>query len=952
MQPNEEEASNPSHNSKFQDAADVVKDIASHGVFTNAGNAFDAGVAATKVVGDAVTGVAQNAAGAARPYVVNQYTEAAAKPFVYVTEPVIQQYNNLLSPIVSGEGDGFGAQNTSGKEEVILRIEISASSEVKAMRTCSYIINVFSFLATFALIGMKFEADANAELKESNDYFLSSVIITSVFLAVLLIVAGVFIRRIVNAWRTGLLWSKRRMYIASSVFLVLILQISNLSAMLASAIYALTKTCRWQSLAVYSLGFVQWTLWNGTLLLLIVFAHNASFWRGKTKSSIEEKEEKKRRASNKKTLNNFITDDKGDNGGTASIGIDVPVEAEIQQQPLTALVMDAPVRIHLPKLLLWGALQATLIIMLLKFTVKGYGDSCLGDGPLICGPSTDAAKIGLIVHICIIWAYFLTYCYFAWQTDKDLRSRPYTEMRLARMVFGIQHEQVLPVFFTFTVSTTLFLAIQTQNCWTFVQTWMGVVPLQAMGTAMAGSLCFYFMPKKPGSAEEILQAWLQEFAWSEKQVPEAIRRRNAKLAGSKTLRKKPMFCIETAIKMLYYSKLVYKVSEEELEEVAGGYGGTGNSGVSTLAGGKSINKQLSGVEGETKDGDQKKQPEKMDNVIADLEVGEIGRDPLLCTVPFAKSFYGLTKAELFFEGVSDTKGIILWGNNTIVVAFKGTSSFENALTDINFLKVYHPPTRTAPMSSFWGFKLIPTPVRVHKGFLDAWTKNGFDQRVLARINQLINEEFSYQDPESNTDSNSGSAVSIYVTGHSLGGALATLAAHAIKSAHPSVNMSVYTFGSPRVGNKSFAYEYNSLINNHFGLISGQDPVARQPKGWYKRVGDRVLLDILGNIIVRPTYLEMHLINRLAPKVADHMIATYRLSLMRSIKMQVSRWKGEEGEEARELARGVDLNKALLGVHLSEKELENPDLVPVTLEQVQKMEQVQKRMEFRKTIPQK
>lgn len=83
-----------------------------------------------------------------------------------------------------------------------------------------------------------------------------------------------------------------------------------------------------------------------------------------------------------------------------------------------------------------------------------------------------------------------------------------------------------------------------------------------------------------------------------------------------------------------------------------------------------------------------------------------------------------------------------------------------------------------------------------------------------------------------------------------------------------------------------------------------------------------------------------------------MIATYRLSLMRSIKMQVSRWKGEEGEEARELARGVDLNKALLGVHLSEKELENPDLVPVTLEQVQKMEQVQKRMEFRKTIPQK
>ena len=77
-----------------------------------------------------------------------------------------------------------------------------------------------------------------------------------------------------------------------------------------------------------------------------------------------------------------------------------------------------------------------------------------------------------------------------------------------------------------------------------------------------------------------------------------------------------------------------------------------------------------------------------------------------------------------------------------------------------------------------------------------------------------------------------------------------------------------------------------------------------------------------------------------------MIAAYRLSLMRAIKMQVSRWKGEEGDEARELAQGIDLNKALLGVHLSESELENPDLAPMTLEQVQK------NTESRKSSPQK
>ena len=43
-----------------------------------------------------------------------------------------------------------------------------------------------------------------------------------------------------------------------------------------------------------------------------------------------------------------------------------------------------------------------------------------------------------------------------------------------------------------------------------------------------------------------------------------------------------------------------------------------------------------------------------------------------------------------------------------------------------------------------------------------------------------------------------------VTGHSLGGALATLAAHelvaALKQTAPSIHVSCYTFGAPRTGN--------------------------------------------------------------------------------------------------------------------------------------------------------
>jgi hypothetical protein len=564
---------------------------------------------------------------------------------------------------------------------------------------------------------------------------------------------------------------------------------------------------------------LQWTLWDFTLLLLVCLAHNGSIWRGKTKDKSHNKK------TEKKTLEPPSPQEQRE---------------EEQQQPVTALVMDAPMRIHLPKLILWMILQASLIISLLKFLFRGYGSSCLSSGPLTC-PNHDFALLGVVIHICILWAYFIMYCYFAWRTDRDLKLRPYTEMRMARMVFGIQHEQVLPVFLIFTVCTTLILVIEFGSCWTFVQTWMGVVPLQAMGTMMAGSLCYYFMPKKPGSAEEVLQTWLQEYAWSEEQMPEAIRRRNAKLAGSSTLAEKPMFCIETAIKMLYYSEMAYTVTEKDVQIDSGGAadGGSDSSKATTTL------QKVAAVE----------------SAVEEVNIG------------FAKSLYQLNNAQVFHEKDSDTLAVLLWGNNTIVIAFKGTSSFENALTDLNLFKTIHPPRRTAPMSAFWGSKLVPVTVRVHTGFLAAWTGNGFDQRVLAKVNQIVNEEFSYPDPESNnTPSNTTtrrdgrSPVSIYLTGHSLGGALASLAAHAIKTAHPSAHLICYTFGSPRVGNKSFAYEYNNLIHDHFGCISGQDPVARQPKGWYKRLGERVLIDNLGNIIVRPSYLEMHLINRMGKRL--------------------------------------------------------------------------------------
>ena len=64
-----------------------------------------------------------------------------------------------------------------------------------------------------------------------------------------------------------------------------------------------------------------------------------------------------------------------------------------------------------------------------------------------------------------------------------------------------------------------------------------------------------------------------------------------------------------------------------------------------------------------------------------------------------------------------------------------------------------------------------------------------------------------------------------MAGHSLGGALATLAAYDIAHMLPKegeqVALKVYTFGSPRVGNHSFAQEFQACVPDCWHIINGK-----------------------------------------------------------------------------------------------------------------------------------
>ena len=71
-------------------------------------------------------------------------------------------------------------------------------------------------------------------------------------------------------------------------------------------------------------------------------------------------------------------------------------------------------------------------------------------------------------------------------------------------------------------------------------------------------------------------------------------------------------------------------------------------------------------------------------------------------------------------------------------------------------------------------------------------------------------------------------VPVYLCGHSLGGALALLCALDFKRQHLRLD-GVFTFGAPRVGNKSFAEIYNqSLKDITFNFVAEGDPVPLVP----------------------------------------------------------------------------------------------------------------------------
>ncbi|XP_052620644.1 uncharacterized protein LOC111915788 isoform X3 [Lactuca sativa] len=173
--------------------------------------------------------------------------------------------------------------------------------------------------------------------------------------------------------------------------------------------------------------------------------------------------------------------------------------------------------------------------------------------------------------------------------------------------------------------------------------------------------------------------------------------------------------------------------------------------------------------------------------------------------------------------VTDTQ-VAIWRDSArkrLVVAFRGTEQvrWKDLRTDLMMV-----PAGLNPERIGGDFK---EEVQVHSGFLSAYDS------VRTRILSLIKTAIGYQDEDEDDGGDEVSKWHVYVTGHSLGGALATLLALELSSSQlakrGAVDVTMYNFGSPRVGNKKFAQIYNEKVKDSWRVVNHRDIIPSVPR---------------------------------------------------------------------------------------------------------------------------
>lgn len=174
-----------------------------------------------------------------------------------------------------------------------------------------------------------------------------------------------------------------------------------------------------------------------------------------------------------------------------------------------------------------------------------------------------------------------------------------------------------------------------------------------------------------------------------------------------------------------------------------------------------------------------------------------------------------------YVAVSGDKESERIGRRDIVIAWRGTVAPTEWFTDLK--------SKLLNLSTSKRSKQI----KVQHGFLSIYrskseqtryNRQSASEQVMEEMDRLIN--FFTQ---------RGEEVSITITGHSLGGALALLNAYEAKRKYSDLFINVISFGAPRVGNLAFKEKLNELGVKTMRVVVKQDLVPKLPGLFFNKI---------------------------------------------------------------------------------------------------------------------
>ncbi|MGD1909058.1 MAG: lipase family protein [Leptolyngbyaceae cyanobacterium] len=153
---------------------------------------------------------------------------------------------------------------------------------------------------------------------------------------------------------------------------------------------------------------------------------------------------------------------------------------------------------------------------------------------------------------------------------------------------------------------------------------------------------------------------------------------------------------------------------------------------------------------------------------------------------------------------TDTQAALLHeaDQNQVILVFRGSESRVDWFNNAQFRQKTYPYGDDSS-----------TDVRFHRGFMAAYFA------VRDRLHELARQY---------------PTASLVVTGHSLGGALATICALDLQyniTQHSKQPLAVYTFGAPRVGNGALVESFTQRVPNAYRFTYGRDLVTHLPRVW-------------------------------------------------------------------------------------------------------------------------